>query len=267
MIDQPNDARRMPATHDETQSQPLTMEIHRALPQTQCQRCGYDDCLAYAQAVAQDGTPINRCPPGGQAGIDRLATVMQLPPTHGISLDLDCGDELPLHLAEIDENWCIGCTLCLDACPVDAIVGANKAMHTVLSQHCTGCELCVPVCPVDCIAMVPQNADVTGWAAWSDARAKRSLTRYEAHGSRMEVKKSGAQSGAQPGWQPGTEPAENGRNSTTAETGAEGALTNIAESITSGAQTTHSQAGIPASQRPSDAISTHLAQILARGKP
>ncbi|WP_309625210.1 RnfABCDGE type electron transport complex subunit B [Methylibium sp.] len=152
--------------------------IDAALPQTQCTRCGEPDCRRYAQAIAEGRAEINRCPPGGAEGIARLATL-----TGRASLPLDpaCGIEGPLRLAVIDEAWCIGCTLCIKACPVDCIVGAAKQMHTVIESHCTGCELCLPVCPVDCIAMMPAQPGAqppTGWAAWSSAAAEAARTRY-----------------------------------------------------------------------------------------
>ena len=142
--------------------------IDAALPQTQCTRCGEPDCRRYAQAIAEGRAEINRCPPGGAEGIARLATL-----TGRASLPLDpaCGIEGPLRLAVIDEAWCIGCTLCIKACPVDCIVGAAKQMHTVIEAHCTGCELCLPVCPVDCIAMVNVTEGRSGWDAWSEAQA------------------------------------------------------------------------------------------------
>ena len=102
-----------------------------------------------------------------------------------VPLDPSCGTEGPRALAVIDEAWCIGCTLCLDACPVDAIAGASKAMHTVIDDECTGCELCVPVCPVDCIAMQPATGAATGWAAWSPGQAARARARYGFHQERL----------------------------------------------------------------------------------
>ncbi len=129
----------------------LAQALDAALPQTQCTRCGYADCRAYAEAMAGGAADINRCPPGGAQGIVRLAALTGRPAT---PLDAACGQEGPRALAVIDEGWCIGCTLCIKACPVDCIVGAAKQMHTVIDDLCTGCELCVPVCPVDCIAMV-----------------------------------------------------------------------------------------------------------------
>ena len=161
----------------------LADRLNAALPQTQCTRCGYPDCRAYAQAMAQGQADINRCPPGGAEGIQRLAflTGRAAPP-----LDTSHGVEGPRGLAVIDEAWCIGCTLCIKACPVDCIVGAPKLMHTVIDQLCTGCELCVPVCPVDCIAIVPVTDQRTGWAAWSSPQAQEARARYADHGQRVQ---------------------------------------------------------------------------------
>lgn len=152
------------------------------LPQTQCTRCGYADCSAYAEAIATDAAPIDRCPPGGAEGIERLAALTGLPIR---PLDPACGIEAPRRQALIDENWCIGCTLCLDACPVDAIVGGPKAMHTVLDTRCTGCELCLPACPVDCISLIPASGALTGWAAWSETQARQAQERYQWHRQRL----------------------------------------------------------------------------------
>ncbi len=156
--------------------------VEAALPQTQCTRCGYPDCAAYARAIVQDGAAINRCPPGGQEGVRRLSAVTGLPV---VPLDTACGAEGARGLAVIDEDWCIGCTLCIAACPVDAIVGLNKRMHVVIAQHCTGCELCVPACPVDCIHMDNTSGTATGWQAWSEPLAERALARYRARGQRL----------------------------------------------------------------------------------
>jgi len=156
----------------------LVDALDAVLPQTQCTRCGYPDCHHYAQAIADGQADINRCPPGGAEGVRRLAAisglaVKGLDPAHGV--------EGPRALAVIDEDWCIGCTLCIKACPVDCIVGASKRMHTVIDAQCTGCELCVPVCPVDCIAMVPVTGTQTGWAAWNPAQAAEARDRYAFH--------------------------------------------------------------------------------------
>jgi Na+-translocating ferredoxin:NAD+ oxidoreductase subunit B len=157
-------------------------EIFAALPQTQCTRCGYPDCQAYASAIAHDGAAINQCSPGGAEGIARLSKI-----TGQIALPLnpENGIEGPRSVAFIDENWCIGCTLCIDACPTDAIVGSNKLMHTVIEPYCTGCELCLPVCPVDCIELENVTDERTGWAAWSQAEADIALKRYTIHSYRV----------------------------------------------------------------------------------
>jgi electron transport complex protein RnfB len=156
----------------------LASAIDTVLPQTQCTRCGYPDCNAYAQAIADSQAPINQCPPGGSDGIARISAVTGRPV---IPLNPANGAEGPRLLAVIDEAWCIGCTLCIKACPVDCIVGASKTMHTVVDPQCTGCELCVPVCPVDCIAMVPVTGSATGWSAWSDEQAAEARDSYAFH--------------------------------------------------------------------------------------
>jgi electron transport complex protein RnfB len=154
----------------------LEQRILDALPQTQCTRCGYPDCAGYAHAIAQGITAINQCPPGGAEGIARLAHITQKPI---IPLNPDFGFEEPRSVMFIDENWCIGCTLCIKACPTDAIMGANKHMHTILEEHCTGCALCLPVCPVDCIVVENASGKATGWSAWSDKQASNARVRYE----------------------------------------------------------------------------------------
>jgi electron transport complex protein RnfB len=164
-----------------TPSVVLAQRLHDALPQTQCTRCGYPDCQAYAEAIAHKGAAINRCPPGGAEGVARLAALTGMPV---LPLDAGCGDEGPRAMAVIDEAWCIGCTLCLDACPTDAIVGIHKRMHTVIEAHCTGCELCIPVCPVDCISLENETPGRSGWQAWSKAQADAALTRYTVHRQR-----------------------------------------------------------------------------------
>jgi len=160
----------------------LARQLDAALPQTQCTRCGYADCRAYAEAIALGDAAINRCPPGGAEGIGRLALISQQP---ALALDPQCGQQGPRLLALIDEAWCIGCTLCLAACPVDAITGANKLMHTVIEPLCTGCELCVPACPVDCISLHAVTGTATGWQAWSTAQADDAQTRYARHAERV----------------------------------------------------------------------------------
>ena len=159
----------------------LAEKIFAALPQTQCTRCGYPDCQAYASAIAHEGAAINQCSPGGAEGIVRLSNItgQAIQP-----LNPDNGIEGPRSVAFIDENWCIGCTLCIDVCPTDAIIGSNKLMHTVIEPHCTGCELCLPVCPVDCIELETVTGVRTGWAAWSQKEADHALKRYTIHSDR-----------------------------------------------------------------------------------
>lgn len=159
----------------------LAARLLDALPQTQCTRCGFPDCAAYARAMARGEAPVNRCPPGGAEGVARLAALSAQPVQ---ALDPSCGSEGPRGVAWIDEDWCIGCTLCIQACPVDCIVGAPRRMHTVIDAQCTGCELCVPACPVDCIAMQPASGALTGWAAWSEEQASAARARYAARKAR-----------------------------------------------------------------------------------
>lgn len=160
-----------------------------ALPQTQCTRCGYPDCRAYAEAVAAGDADINRCPPGGAEGIVRLAAISGRPFR---PLDPDCGVEGPRRVARVVEPDCIGCTLCIQACPVDCIVGAAKMMHTVVEADCTGCELCIPACPVDCIELHPApdgsgrgQGEAGGWAAWSPEQAGAARRAYEFRTERL----------------------------------------------------------------------------------
>jgi electron transport complex protein RnfB len=159
--------------------------IDAELPQTQCTRCGYADCRAYAQAIAHEGAAINRCPPGGVEGIVRLARVTGRSAIGAdAALDPACGSAGARLLAVIDEAWCIGCTLCIKACPVDCIIGTHKRMHNVIEPQCTGCELCVPACPVDCISLVEVTPGLSGWQAWSEADARSARQRYEARNTR-----------------------------------------------------------------------------------
>jgi Na+-translocating ferredoxin:NAD+ oxidoreductase subunit B len=139
---------------------PLVERIDAILPQTQCGQCGYPGCKPYAQAIASGEADINQCPPGGDAGARALADLM------GVEfkpLNAEHGVTKPKSVALIDENTCIGCTLCIQACPVDAILGAAKHMHTVIASECTGCELCVAPCPVDCITMEPIPESLENW--------------------------------------------------------------------------------------------------------
>jgi Na+-translocating ferredoxin:NAD+ oxidoreductase subunit B len=152
-----------------------TLAVLDALPQTQCTRCGYPDCAAYAQAVVTQLAGINQCPPGGAEGIARLAHITHQAP---LPLSPSYGVEGPRSVAFIDEDWCIGCTLCIKVCPTDAIIGTHKTMHTVQEVFCTGCELCLPVCPVDCIVLENVTPGRTGWDAWSPALAQQARDRY-----------------------------------------------------------------------------------------
>ena len=160
----------------------LAQRIDALLPQTQCTRCGYADCRAYAEAVASRAAPLNQCPPGGAEGIRLLAALLGQPE---LPLNPEFGDEGPRRVVYIEEATCIGCTLCIQACPVDAIVGAPKRMHAVIEADCTGCELCLPVCPMDCIALEDASAGATGWAAWSPAQADTARGRYAGRQARL----------------------------------------------------------------------------------
>ncbi|HEX7642180.1 MAG TPA: electron transport complex subunit RsxB [Burkholderiaceae bacterium] len=164
----------------------LADRIEDALPQTQCTKCGYAGCRPYAEAIAEGKAGINQCPPGGAQGIARLATLLGKPI---IPLNLEHGVERPRPVAVIDEAICIGCTLCIQACPVDAIVGAGKQMHTVVAELCTGCDLCVAPCPVDCIAMVDVTSGKTGWDAWSQEQADAARARHDFRVARLKREK------------------------------------------------------------------------------
>lgn len=156
----------------------LVTQIDAILPQTQCTQCGYNGCLPYAQAIACEQAPINRCPPGGQAGLEKLAALLG---REVISLNPECGQHKPLERVLIDEQHCIGCTLCIRACPVDAIVGANKFMHTVIADLCTGCALCIPPCPVDCIRILPAHRE------WTLQDATEARTRHQQRNKRLAI--------------------------------------------------------------------------------
>ncbi|HET7395178.1 MAG TPA: RnfABCDGE type electron transport complex subunit B [Gammaproteobacteria bacterium] len=171
----------------------LADRIDALLPQTQCQRCGYPDCRAYAEAIASDETEINRCPPGG---VDTIQSLAELTGRKLKPLDPGLGEFRPDTVAFIDEPLCIGCTKCIQACPVDAIVGAAKQMHTVIESLCTGCELCIPPCPVDCIRMQPAIAATDGIEvpATGQTRADFFRTRYRSRSARLERSKLERQS-------------------------------------------------------------------------
>ena len=156
--------------------------VDALLPQTQCTKCGYAGCRPYAEAVAQ-GEAINRCPPGGEAGILKLAALLDRP---AAPLDPACGVEQPRRIAWIDPALCIGCTKCIVACPVDAIIGAPKRMHTVIAALCSGCDLCVPVCPVDCILM---QLAAPALPAWGHDDAEAARTRHQRRAQRLAREK------------------------------------------------------------------------------
>lgn len=164
-------------------SKTLADRIEDLLPQTQCTKCGYPACRPYAEAIADGSAAYNQCPPGGIEGVAALARLLGKPV---IPLNPANGTERVRPVAVIDETICIGCTLCLQACPVDAIVGAAKQMHTVLPQLCTGCDLCVAPCPVDCIAMVEATPGRTGWAAWSQEQAAAARARHDFRHFRLQ---------------------------------------------------------------------------------
>ncbi|WP_374729842.1 electron transport complex subunit RsxB [Caballeronia terrestris] len=171
----------------------LADRIEDLLPQTQCTKCGYPACRPYAEAIAAGDASYNQCPPGGIEGVARIARLMGKPV---IALNPENGVERPRPLAVIDENVCIGCTLCMQACPVDAIVGAAKQMHTIIPELCTGCDLCVPPCPVDCIAMIPVTGDATGWDAWSQKQADAARDRHDRRIARLAKEREAAEARA-----------------------------------------------------------------------
>jgi Na+-translocating ferredoxin:NAD+ oxidoreductase subunit B len=164
----------------------LADRIEYLLPQTQCTKCGYPACRPYAEAIATGEAHYNQCPPGGTEGIRRIANLLGKPV---IPLNPLNGLERQRPVALINESLCIGCTLCIQACPVDAIVGAAKQMHTVLPDVCTGCDLCVAPCPVDCIAMVNLTDERTGWQAWSQPQADAARQRHDFRAFRLKREK------------------------------------------------------------------------------
>jgi electron transport complex protein RnfB len=170
----------------------IVARIDALLPQTQCTRCGYSGCRPYAAAVAAGEAPINQCPPGGSATIHALAALLG---KEFVPLNPANGAESPPQVAWIDESRCIGCARCLAPCPVDAIIGAAKFMHTVLTERCTGCELCVAPCPVDCIVMRPGRAPAVNPdlnRARYEAHTERLLRRTQERQRELDVKKASA---------------------------------------------------------------------------
>lgn len=172
----------MPSTTDKS----LADQLEDLLPQTQCTKCSYPACRPYAEAMADGSASYNQCPPGGIEGVARLAQVLgkKVIPINPVN-----GMERPRPVAFIDEALCIGCTLCIQACPVDAIVGAAKQMHTIVTDLCTGCDLCVAPCPVDCIAMIEITPGKTGWDAWSQAEADTARERHDFRSARLQREK------------------------------------------------------------------------------
>jgi Na+-translocating ferredoxin:NAD+ oxidoreductase subunit B len=165
----------------------LIDDLNSVLPQTQCQRCGYSGCLPYAQAMANGEALPNRCPPGGEPGLARLAGLLKVVV---MPLEAACGEVGPRTVAHIRADACIGCTKCIDICPTDAIVGAPKQLHLVITQACTGCDLCLPPCPVDCIDMLPfatTPSDNFGFSfeQWTVEDAANAKRRYEKKQARL----------------------------------------------------------------------------------
>lgn len=165
----------------------LAEQIDALLPQTQCQRCSYPACKPYAKAIAAGEAEINQCPPGGEATISALAELLQRP---ALPLNPEYGKFCPDRIvAIIDEQQCIGCTLCIQACPVDAIIGAAKLMHTVILEECSGCELCLPPCPVDCIELIKaESAPASIQTQWSEQHAKKARQRFQTRQQRLRSK-------------------------------------------------------------------------------
>lgn len=166
----------------------LINDIDALLPQTQCRQCGFADCKSYATAIAEGIAKINQCPPGGEEGVHALANLLGTVP---ISLDRAYGVPKPKAIALIDEQDCIGCTLCIVACPVDAIVGASRQMHTILAAECTGCELCLAPCPVDCIKMIPDTNRNSAKTSQADLARSRYAFRLQRLENQKQERKAG----------------------------------------------------------------------------
>lgn len=167
---------------------PIVDQLDALLPQTQCGQCGHPGCRPYAQAIA-NGEDINKCPPGGQATINAIASLLDVPAP---ALDEEHGEETDVKkVAYIREPECIGCTKCIQACPVDAILGAAKMMHTVIADECTGCDLCVEPCPVDCIDMIPVKETITDWS-WTVPPRPGDMIVSDLRGDLSDVSESAA---------------------------------------------------------------------------
>ncbi len=167
----------------------LIEKVDQLLPQTQCRQCEYEGCFAYATAIVNDNAPINRCPPGGERVIHSLATLLDQPI---IALNESLGSHKPPQVVRVEEAFCIGCMKCILACPVDAIVGARRLMHTVIRDECTGCELCIPPCPLNCIIIEPLDPSLAdtniGLSQWEQKRAEKSRRRFNAKKERERLR-------------------------------------------------------------------------------
>ena len=148
------------AVRFKTEGDPIADQVEALLPQTQCGQCSFPGCRPYAEAIA-NGEAINKCPPGGETTIQALADLLDV---EALPLDAEHGEENSKTVAYVREDECIGCTKCIQACPVDAILGAAKQMHTIIASECTGCDLCVEPCPVDCIDMLPIATTIQTWS-------------------------------------------------------------------------------------------------------
>ncbi len=169
--------------------QSLIQQVDQLLPQTQCEQCEYQGCFAYAEAIITEDAPINRCPPGGDAVIASLSELLNTP---ALPLNSELGEYKPPQVVRIEEEFCIGCMKCIIACPVEAIVGARRLMHTVIKDECTGCELCIPPCPLNCIVIEPLNPKLgeatIGLSDWEKSRATKSRERFHAKKARENAR-------------------------------------------------------------------------------